>query len=231
MNGNTLLRFALISGFCGLVWWSLGYLREWQQSRQQETQRLKRLSLLARRREREAQQREQRRVDRLQKSSLAAQQAQERAEHRREAHRRHQEEVLRRQEQAVLAEKEAERLQSLPPDDFLSEVNLLLAQQNYHLVPSTEENLPGILYTKPGGQSLVMSCLSAALPGEASDVRILEAFRRDSGAQNALLIAGSGFTPEAVQASERLPVTLAEVHLLAHWLVTKTLALRGETSG
>jgi hypothetical protein len=34
-----------------------------------------------------------------------------------------------------------------------------------------------------------------------------------------------------VQASERLPVTLAEVHLLAHWLVTKTLALRGETSG
>lgn len=205
-------------GGSGLAGWLWRVWKVWQDAQAQQEARKRRAALRAARRERAIQERARRRTQRAAKAQAAKRQAEARS-HQQQAQRlRAAQEAARRsrQEQEIAAE--VARLRALPDAGLVEELAATFAQRGLRAQPSDPEAPFDLcLRDATGALVAVARCVPSERVAGVVDVRAVEAWRQDAGAQLAYLVARAGFAPAAVALVRDMPITLVEAYLLAHW--------------
>jgi len=207
--------FAL-AGLCGLglhlrLLWQT---REARLRLQRAAER--RLELQASRRERAERERLRRQAEQETRAHAAERLEQARRAQKQASAQLLQEETDLRTERARRVEREALRIAALSDVELHQEINRVLTRRGSQPEPADSE-YPGdfLLQSRAGFE--VLRCVPVGKKAGATDVEALEAWRVLAGAKRAYLVATAGFLPSAIECLARLPLTLVEAHLLAHW--------------
>jgi len=207
--------FAL-AGLCGLglhlrLLWQT---REARLRLQRAAER--RLELQAGRRERAERERLRRQAEQETRAHAAERLEQARRAQKQASAQLLQEQTDVRTERARRVEREALRIATLSDAELHQEIDRLLTQRGSHPEPADSE-YPGdfLLLSEAGFE--VLRCIPVGKKAGATDVEALEDWRLQAGAKRAYLVATAGFLPSAIERLARLPLTLVEAHLLAHW--------------
>jgi hypothetical protein len=210
----------LVVGGIGIGWQGRLWLLAWkarQTAKAEASRRLKQQGVRHARQETERQEREKQK----QNAAFAGLRAKEAEEARRAALRQQskaQQALRTNREQAVT--RESERLLALPDEARLPAVSEAFRKRG--LLPQTisDEAQCDLLLTSDSGE---VRAIARLVPrermAEPADVRALEEWRKGQGAETAYLISFAGFSPSALREAKRVPVTLVEAHLLAHWSI------------
>ena len=193
----------------------LHWLREWRIGARR---RLRRAEVLERRRERGKADRTRRAEDRRQADLLAELRAGARRE-------RAAVDAAARREAAALAaaraggaEEEAGRLLELTHRELVDTVYGLFEKRGVYVEIAGSEAWFDLVLDVTGSEArTAVRVTSPARAAAEDDVSAVEAWRRDAGASDALLISVRGFSPAAIDARGSTTM-LVDGHLLAHWI-------------
>lgn len=214
----SILTPLVVVGFVALGRWGALNWNLYRQARALEAARVRREALRKSRRERTIQERAQRQLARTMRDKERERLAAARAAQKQAEQQRQQEEMARRAARGEAIEADVRQLLRLTDSQLTRHVSFLFARRGYSPRPLTEEADFDILLMSPDGVlAAVARCVPQGHTAGAADVEALEAWRRETGATQAYLIALAGFSLEAVAASQRRPITLVEGFLLAHW--------------
>jgi multidrug efflux pump subunit AcrA (membrane-fusion protein) len=205
----------VIGAFLSLLARANRLWKEGRSRRAEEIAETRRQAKRSRRRERDAQERARLRLRREQERQARIRQEKREARQKEEA----QAEAARQAAERLAAEAagEAARQELLLLDEptLTERIAQIFARRGFRV----EAVRPGEwrLESVREGTLHVARCLPRHPQATLSDLRDIEAWRRDEGAHYAYLIALEGFAPEAAQQARHYPVTLIESYLLASW--------------
>lgn len=216
--GNASIALLLLSGGASGTVWCLWQVRGRLLRKQKLAVRAAQRALLREQRQRRhaakrALRRERRELLITAKERLVRKQADERLcrQQTKEQHR------LQKASREAALEAETSRLSALTAAALPPEVARIFARRGFRVMETDTEAPFDLLLTDPREARAVARCVPPERTAGPTDIRALEAWRRQAEAAHAYLISLSGFTLEAIAASQSLPITLVEAHLLAHW--------------
>jgi hypothetical protein len=205
----------IVIGAAAALWWVNETRRVAQFRRAMEQAAEKKAVLQANRKKKDLEERSRRDLDKKARDEQSTRLQEQRVEEGRR--RREAEEAAAKENVARAArlEQEATRLRALELDALCRETAERLESRGYDVHPADGDPYRVLLLRE---DSLEAVCrIIAEHSARAADVRDLEAWRRDTGAKEAYLIAVAGFAPDAVRAAKDRPIILVEAHLLAAW--------------
>lgn len=176
----------------------------------------RRLELQASRRERVEWERLRRQAEQETRAYAAERLEQARRAQKQAATQLLQEQADRRTERARHIEREALRMAALSDAELHQEIAVLFTRRGSHPKHADSE-YPGDFLLRSEAGFEVLRCVPAGKKAGGTDVEALEAWRVQAKAERAYLVATAGFLPSAIERLARLPLTLVEPHLLAHW--------------
>ena len=207
--------FAL-AGLCGLGL----HLRLLWQTREDRLRlqraAARRLELQSNRRERAERERLRRQVEQETRAHAAERLEQARRTQKQVTAQLHKEQADQRTERARRMESQALRMVSLSDPELHQEIVALFIRRGFHPEPADSE-YPGDFLLRSEAGFEVLRCVPTGKKAGATDVEALESWRVQAKAERAYLVATAGFHPSAIERLSRLPLTLIESHLLAHW--------------
>lgn len=217
-NSRTIGVLFALTGAVGLAWWFRGW-QQWRSAEQfREAEAKRKAALQSARREREVEERARRQAERATQANAAARLREVRDAERLADVERAEADAKARLVREEQIEAETKRLNAMTDAVFVREVMALFQLRGYEVrQASVAESGELLLRSLAEDRTGIARVVPSSRTATASDSNSLEAWRMESGAQEAFLISRSGFTPELVRLSGKRSVMLIEPHLLATW--------------